>query len=72
MFNDVPNKLIKQVKEMLEIDRIKELKERFLATVEWTIGTLEKCTPLEFIYYNDLHENSSFYKYYKTKAFLAV
>jgi hypothetical protein len=70
LFNDLPYELVNQVKEMLKIDQIKKPNKRFLATVEWTIGILEKSTPLEYIDYNDLYEYSSFYKYYKNKGII--
>jgi hypothetical protein len=70
LFNDLPIELMNQVKEMLKIDEIKKPNKRFLATVEWTIGILEKSTPLEYIDYNDLNEYSSFYKFYKNKGLI--
>ncbi len=39
-------------------------------TVDWEIGILESSTPLKYVDYNNLDENSAFFNYYKSKGII--
>jgi len=61
---------IKPIKEMIEINKVSYSKERFSRTLEWYLNILESGVLHEnFTAYCDLHENSSFYNYYKEKGY---
>lgn len=71
--NNCKYKLVKPIKEMLEISRIKKDKKRYAKTIDWSIKILEDCTPHDsYINYFELDKYSGFLEYNQKKGLVTL